>query len=285
MGMRFFIKSVLCAGMVLLMCFLCSSCEEEQASTHLSSGEVTAGLKETRSSTDKGGVAITFDDAFIDEWCSVLELLDKYDVKVTFFVTHWDKLDAEQIRKLKVLQNAGHEIGCHGLTHKSINDYESSANGLQKYVNEEIIPAIRIMDDYGFPALSFAYAKGGRGEFPIMADQFLLIYFHYIRITYGIAASKIPHDDLLYYKCGSNRRVLSSLNIDGHSLEGLEGIQASLQRAVERNEIVVFYAHRPSNEPGKNNISIARLEAILKASSELGLNFYRVCDLLNCHTN
>ncbi len=280
-----FVKSVLFAGIASLMCLLCASCGEEQVYVRQSSGEVAAGLKETRSSPNKGGVAITFDDAYIDEWCSILDLLDKYDAKVTFFVTHWDKLDGEQIRKLKVLQNAGHEIGCHGLTHKTINDYESSANGLRKYVNEEIIPAIRIMDDYGFPALSFAYAKGGRGELPIMADQFLLIRFHYIRTTYGMAASKIPHDDLLYYKCGSNIRVLRSLKIDGDSLSGLEGIRAGLRRAAERDEIMVFYAHMPSNEPGRNNISFARLEAILKAASELGLNFYRVRDLLNCCTH
>ncbi len=267
------------------MCLLCASCGEEQVYESQSSGEVAAGLKETRSSSNEGGVAITFDDASIDEWCSILDLLDKYDAKVTFFVTNWDKLDSEQIKKLKVLQNAGHEIGCHGLTHKSINDYASSADGMRTYIKEEVVPAIKIMGGYGFPPLSFAYPKGNRGENPIMADQFLLIYFHYLRSTHGLAASKIPYEDLLYRKCGDNRRVLSSLKIDGHSLEGLEGIQASLQRAAEQNEIVVFYAHRPSNEPGRNNISIARLEAILKASSKLGLNFYRVRDLLNCCTN
>jgi peptidoglycan/xylan/chitin deacetylase (PgdA/CDA1 family) len=280
-----FVKSVLFAGIASLMCLLCASCGEEQVYARQSSGEVAAGLNETRSSAGKGGVAITFDDASIDKWCSILDLLDRYDAKVTFFVTHWDKLDSDQIRKLKVLQNAGHEIGCHGLTHKSINDYESSANGLRTYIEEEVIPAIIIMEDHGFPPLSFAYPRGNRGENPIMADQFLLIRFHYLRSTYGMAASKIPHDDLLYHKCGGSKRVLTSLSIDGYSLKGLEGIQASLQRAAKRNEIVVFYAHRPSNEPGQNNISIARLEAILKASSELGLNFYRVQDLLNCRTN
>ncbi len=285
MNARSFVKSILFAGIALLMCLLCASCGEEQVYVRQSSGEIAAGLKEAQRSAVKGGVAITFDDASIDEWYSILDLLDKYDAKVTFFVTHWDKLDSEQIRKLKVLQNAGHEIGCHGLTHKSLNDYESSTKGLVDYMKEEIFPAINIMVDNGFMPLNFAYVKGWLGASPIKSHGLLLQYFHYVRVTHGVAPSKIPDEDLLYHKCGSNRRDIRALGIEDGSNCKLEDIQAGLRRAAERDEIMVFYAHIPSDEPGINRISIARLEAILKTSSELGLNFYRVQDLLNCCTN
>ncbi len=62
-------------------------------------------------------IAITLDAAWgTDKTASILEILDKYNIKVTFFVTGmWaDKNDAV----LKEIAQHGHEIGNHSYTHR-----------------------------------------------------------------------------------------------------------------------------------------------------------------------
>ena len=248
-----FVKSILFAGIALPMCFLCASCGEEQVYVRQSSGEVAAGLKEAQRSAVKGGVAITFDDAHIDEWCSILDLLDRYDAKVTFFVTHWDKLDSEQIRKLKVLQNAGHEIACHGLRHKSVKDYDNSISGLHKYLDEEVIPAIKIMKDNGFTPLNFAYS---RGERTLQSDLPLLQYFHYLRGIYYDKSEDIPYSDYLYYKCDSDKKVIGALS---HSYCQGAGSESLLITALSDRDSRLLWGYFVE---GLNVIDLARREGL-----------------------
>ncbi len=66
--------------------------------------------------TDKKQVAISFDAAWGDEFTEgILDILDTYDVKATFFlVDFWSKEFPEDV---KMIAERGHDIGNHSTTH------------------------------------------------------------------------------------------------------------------------------------------------------------------------
>ena len=91
-----------------------------------------------------GGIAVTFDDAFVDEWHALREMLNRYNAKVTFFVSHFNRLGQYSIDKLKALRDDGHEIGFHGLKHLNAVKFMES-RPIEQYMNEEILPGIEMM--------------------------------------------------------------------------------------------------------------------------------------------
>ena len=66
--------------------------------------------------TDKKQVAISFDAAWGDEFTEgILDILDTYDVKATFFLVYfWSKEFPEDV---KMIAERGHDIGNHSTTH------------------------------------------------------------------------------------------------------------------------------------------------------------------------
>ncbi len=69
--------------------------------------------------TEGKQIAITFDAAWgTDKTAALLDILDKYNVKATFFVTGmWAKKNADVLAEIS---RRGHEIGSHGYTHKDL---------------------------------------------------------------------------------------------------------------------------------------------------------------------
>ena len=69
--------------------------------------------------TEGKQVAITFDAAWgTDKTFALLDILDQYHVKATFFVTGmWAKKNADVLAEIA---RRGHEIGSHGYTHKDL---------------------------------------------------------------------------------------------------------------------------------------------------------------------
>lgn len=102
------------------------------------------------------GLCLTFDDRFILSWYRALPLLEKYNAKATFFICWPHKMRWRDIRMLREIAAAGHEIGCHTYTHARLNKYLNHF-GLDAYLDEQIDPAIKAMQDMGFPPTSFAY--------------------------------------------------------------------------------------------------------------------------------
>lgn len=102
------------------------------------------------------GIALTYDDWFVDGWHSALDLFDRYNAKATFFVAKMNGMSKEQIKKLQEMQERGHEIGCHTMNHVGLWAYLEKY-GLKQYLKEEIDDAIALMKSHGFDPLSFSY--------------------------------------------------------------------------------------------------------------------------------
>lgn len=211
-----------------------------------------------------GGIVLTFDDAYIEEWYSIRELLKKYNARVTFFLSFMNLQNSEQISKLKQLKMDGHEMACHGLMHLDAKDYVEN-NSIDKYLQKEIIPAINIMKSNGFQPVSFSYPYGSHTE---LINEALLNYFSIIRTSSA--------NNAIYYN--SWQHIIGGIGIDT-SYNNQQKIQRALKNAKSKNEIIVLYGHKTTNEPGDYHTSFDQLESILKLASDNELPFYRMCDL------
>ena len=88
--------------------------------------------------SERSGIALTFDDNYIDEWYAVRSIFQRYDAHATFYVSQYDGLDEDQIDKLRTLQADGHEIAFHGRYHTDAAAYLET-HTIQQYLDYEII--------------------------------------------------------------------------------------------------------------------------------------------------
>ena len=94
----------------------------------LSSGEDYGTLSNSRPKTVSKKVYLTFDDGPSSNTERILDILDKYDVKATFFVNGHEKYDEE----LKKIAEAGHSIGMHSWSH----DYSDVYADLDSFADD-----------------------------------------------------------------------------------------------------------------------------------------------------
>lgn len=88
--------------------------------------------------TDQPMMAITFDCAYVDTPTDeILSILDEYGIKCTFFMTGEFLINyPESARKIR---DAGHEIGCHSLSHPHLLSYALNMRFKQVRRNVELV--------------------------------------------------------------------------------------------------------------------------------------------------
>jgi len=109
----------------------------------------------------RAGLSLSFDDAHIDEWFDMRQLLADHGARVTFFVTRFDRQSEERRDKLRQLRADGHSIEAHGLRHLDAPVFVEE-HGLGAYMEEEALPSIELLRDDGFDPVAFAYPFGAR---------------------------------------------------------------------------------------------------------------------------
>jgi peptidoglycan/xylan/chitin deacetylase (PgdA/CDA1 family) len=210
-----------------------------------------------------GRVALTFDDHYIAPWFAMGPMLRRYHCRATFLVCNPDQLTERQVELLQLLQQDGHEIGCHGLRHVSAVEYLKEHTP-REYLENEVLPAISALRGYGIEPTSWAYPLGASSP---ELDPLLLQHFQVLR---GVTHSGAAQDMLIE---GKQRRV-SAIGIDNTYGEKDEDISQWLHKAAKQNALVVFYAHRPGEMPsGPYEVSLARLQMILETGNALGMRF------------
>jgi peptidoglycan/xylan/chitin deacetylase (PgdA/CDA1 family) len=107
------------------------------------------------------GLALSFDDTFVDSWVALLPMFEQYGARVTFFVSRYKNLSDEAHAGLKQLQAAGHDIEAHSVLHLRAPDYVEE-HGIQAYLDNELDPSIAVLRRDGFDVQAFAYPFGAR---------------------------------------------------------------------------------------------------------------------------
>ncbi len=223
----------------------------------------------------RGGIIFTFDDQFIDNWFKHQDLFKEYDIKATFFITRPHQLDSSEIRKLRLLDEAGHEIACHGLNHKNPMNYVDSP---AVYLQKEIIPAIEILEELNFAQQSFAYPFGR--SFPEL-DSLLLNHVDYIRkATWNKKDTTINYYDQIYMSDPKDR-ITNSMGIDHNYDISLKNFEQGVLRARENNEVLVLHAHKINTTKEDYTTHPEMLEAYFQISKKHGLTSIRLEDMKN----
>jgi peptidoglycan/xylan/chitin deacetylase (PgdA/CDA1 family) len=227
----------------------------------------------------QAGLCISFDDRSVEQWFEMRTLLNKYNAKVTFFVTQFDTLTASEIRMLKALQDDGHEIGSHGMLHVSSESYINE-NSYEAYLKNEIDPAISAMNNAGFHPRSFAYPYGAKYWF---TDLLLSKKFKVLRGVTAMNAEKdITRINEIYYAF-NNDRTLSAMGIDVNSGLTKKIFRDGIRRALDKNEVLLLYGHFPSDNAVKipYSFDINFLEFILIEAGKHNLKYYTMRELVD----
>jgi hypothetical protein len=107
------------------------------------------------------GVALQYDDTYLDAWLQSLEYLKPYDARVTIFVTRYWRLSEEKRAKVRALHDAGHDIEAHAVNHLRA-PVVVEEHGMQYYLDEEMQPSIDMLRADGYDIVAHAYPFGDR---------------------------------------------------------------------------------------------------------------------------
>jgi peptidoglycan/xylan/chitin deacetylase (PgdA/CDA1 family) len=219
------------------------------------------------------GIALTFDDAFVDEWLAARPIFDKYSVRATFFVSYITRLNMHVVAKLHQLMSAGHEIGYHSVSHA--NAVKASAEkGIAQYIADEITPGLDVMNLYGLTPTSFAYPFNARSE---ELDRALHPHFKILR------ARTLVAKEALHPPSGNKLLLGKACDIvtaAGALLNSVDDIESTFPHAEGTGKVLVFYAHGITDRPGRyHSMTPMGLEHILATAHRRGFTFVTASEL------
>jgi hypothetical protein len=126
-----------------------------------------------------GSLALSFDDNTVVDWTAIRPLLTRYHAQVTFFVSGFPAMTADDRAALRALADDGHDIEYHSVAHLDANDYVAM-HGIDAYLADDILPGLDLMRSAGYAPTVFAYPYGARSD---ETDAALAPYFTHLRAT------------------------------------------------------------------------------------------------------
>lgn len=242
---------------------------------------------EKPTNAEKAGIAISFDDHFIDDWYALRPLFQKYNARVTFFLTCPDSLTSDEIVKIKQLQKDGHEIGFHGTVHGNATAMIESG-GPEKYIETELKPGLKHLAEIGIKPTSYAHPGGNhtdRADSVLLANGFKILrdVAQAERKLFGIPVYHFEPSVMnwIYYPF-NKEQIVDALMIDAGTNVSEKEIKEALKKAKKTNTALMLFGHQPLFEKPKNGqygFSITFLETILKEAKAQNLKFYTMSEL------
>jgi peptidoglycan/xylan/chitin deacetylase (PgdA/CDA1 family) len=215
------------------------------------------------------GLALTFDDYSVDNWYSYLDLLDSFHVKATFYISNYNRLNADQIQKLHEIEKRGHEIGYHTSNHPDLTKYYQQ-NGLQKLMKSEILDGLSLMNKDGFYPKTFAYPYGS--HLPEL-DCAILKYFNSVRMLNSTS------DYAQSLSASGGNQQLYAIVLDDVNGKSLNFIDAMIKNAKDGKDCFVVLVHEINNSKVSYSMSYDRLKHMLVSAQASGLHYYTASDL------
>lgn len=221
------------------------------------------------------GICLSFDDNDLEQWVGILPLLEKNNVKVTFFITGVGRLNEQEKFWLNKLWEAGHEIGAHGEQHLYMNSYIKE-NGLRAYWKMEISEHLDLFKKLGIQPKVFAYPCGEKNHY---IDVLLFSQF---KATRNVAAfsGEIGDINSIYHTPGSFMKRFHSLGVDNIENFKLDELESAIEKTKQNSKVIFLHAHG-IGDTFDYEISIIMLEKIIQSAHENDLRFYTYSDLIH----
>ncbi len=206
-------------------------------------------------------IYLTFDDGPSKYTNELLDVLNKYDAKATFFVLAQDGYDAEYAR----IVNEGHTLGIHSYKHVysdvygSLEGFENDVNQICNFIEEktQVRPVF-----YRFPGgSSNTIYKGDKNELFDYLEQQGLVYIDWNVASNdstfgGLSKGQIANNVLKGIEGKSDAVILMHDANDKHSsIEALDIIFQSLQGRddvvflpITENSEIIQHVHKKTEE-------------------------------------
>jgi peptidoglycan-N-acetylglucosamine deacetylase len=225
-----------------------------------------------------GGVVLTFDDHFINEWYQADLVLRKYNWKATFNVCCINSYTTEKSNKLLELKNAGHEIANHSLKHQNALDFIADY-GPSEYIRQEILPVNDWLGARGIAVKSFAYPFGKRN------DETDILLFNYFDILRGVG-SAVYWKQISDHNCFfDNSPLVYGFCIDEsqtyfQNREYFQYITDLLTYARDNNKILILLAHKTIDQvTDLYETKISTLDFICNFMKQNNMKYYTLSEL------
>ncbi|MDE6599832.1 MAG: polysaccharide deacetylase [Oscillospiraceae bacterium] len=128
---------------------------------------------------DSGTIYLTFDDGPSDRTSDILEILDRYDIKATFFVCGGN--DEREQELMRQVAEAGHTIGIHSISH----DYEKIYASVESYLDDFYETYMSVYNATGVKPQIFRFPGGSINN--------------YNRFTYMQIIAEMTRRGFVYY--------------------------------------------------------------------------------------
>jgi peptidoglycan-N-acetylglucosamine deacetylase len=199
----------------------------------------------SRGNTGKNMVALTFDDGPSESTTKqILDLLDKYSVKATFFVSGVNASRHPEI--IKDIISRGHAVGNHSYSHNSFLMLKS-----YRTLYREIAQAQEVLRKIGIEALAF-------------------------RPPVGIVNPKLPR---VLNKLGMFCVTFSCRAFDAGNFR-VKNISKKILKKVKGDDIILLH-DVPACSSGESKIFLAQAEKILEEITRKGFTFVKLNILIN----
>ncbi|MDX1284427.1 MAG: glycoside hydrolase family 3 N-terminal domain-containing protein, partial [Draconibacterium sp.] len=211
----------------------------------------------------KMGLSLTFDDARFSQVDKGIPLLDKYEIKATFYISPERMI--ERLDDWKKAVRNGHDIGNHSIIHpcsgnfdwardKAIEDYTL------KSMHAELDSASRLIEKYlGVRPISYAYPCGqtfiGKGKETKSLVPLISAMFESGRIWMSEAANDPGYCDMAQ---------LTGREMDGKSFEE---IKILINEAKEKGGWLVLAGHE-TDDGGRQTVLLETLEAVCQYAND-----------------
>jgi peptidoglycan-N-acetylglucosamine deacetylase len=207
----------------------------------------------------KMAISLTFDDARLSQADKGIPLLDQYEVKATFYVSH-----GSMLKRLNTWQKAvrdGHEIGNHSLLHPCTGNFPWARDrALENYtldmMRTELDSASKLIKELlGIHPVSFAYPCGqtfvGRG---INTRSYVPVVAELFESGRGWL-DEGPNDPVF-----CDLAQLTGMELDGKSFDQILPL---IEAARSRGQWLILAGHE-MDEQGRQTSLLSTIEAICK---------------------
>lgn len=197
-------------------------------------------------------VYLTFDDGPSERTPELLEVLERYDVKATFFMLGKDTKQGRQW--MRDIVAAGHAIGVHSYTH----DYKTIYSSVEAFLDDFAQEYYLIQDATGVPPQIFRFPGGSINGYNGHIYQEIIsemtrrgfVYYDWNRQTGDAARNNVPVDTLVKNsldQASSMRRVF----LLAHDSNRFTNVVEALPRIIEgyREAGFTFDALTPEVKP------------------------------------